>query len=149
MKNKERSLRILLAGLTIGGAMVACRCTAAPESEKPTSEVTTFNPCDGWNSNNDKTNSLYPGAMAVGDVRVNGKNYYDNGVGEGTIVINNSNQKLDVYGEWGSACVSRKDLDELIEEMFDQGCGDKNGCKTLRIVTFDENQVDEMLIEQK
>ncbi len=101
--------------------------------------------CRPWNTDAKAINWLVPGASARGDVEVDGVKYYDNGVGEGTTIINNSELPLKIYSEWGSGCEVNTDVKDLVNKDLIVGCGDLNkdgigdGCMTARIVVFDKD----------
>ncbi len=120
--------------------------TEAPVVEPPTEAPVAVDPiCKDWNPDAKATNWLVPGASARGDVEVNGVKYYDNGVGEGTTIINLSSKKLEVYSEWGSGCEVSTDVKYLVEKDLTVGCGDVGGCKVARVVIFRDGEPEQNL----
>ena len=132
MKSKEIFARAaIILPLALGGSQVG---NSANTTE-----------CRPWNTDAKAINWLVPGASARGDIEVNGVKYYDNGIGEGTTVINNSEVPLKVYAEWGSGCEVNTNPVDLVNKDLEVGCGDLNkdgigdGCATARVVTFDKD----------
>lgn len=134
MKGKEKLARVaIILPLALGG------CRAVKSTNSPSTE------CRPWNTDAKAINWLVPGASARGDVEVDGVKYYDNGVGEGTTIINNSEVPLKIYAQWGSGCEVNTNVTELVNKDLEVGCGDLDndgvgdGCLTARIVIFDKN----------
>ena len=134
MKGKEKLARAaIILPLALGG------CRAVKATNSPSTE------CRPWNTDAKAINWLVPGASARGDVEVDGVKYYDNGVGEGTTIINNSEVPLKIYAQWGSGCEVNTNVAELVNKDLEVGCGDLDndgvgdGCLTARIVIFDKN----------
>ena len=132
MKSKEILARAaIILPLALGGSQVG---NSANTTE-----------CRPWNTDAKAINWLVPGASARGDIEVNGVKYYDNGIGEGTTVINNSEVPLKVYAEWGSGCEVNTNVAYLVKKDLEVGCGDLDkdglgdGCLTARIVIFDKD----------
>lgn len=128
--------------------------TQAPAAANPTEANTASEPiiselktnCGTWDTNPKTTNWLVPGASARGDVKAAGVIYYDNGVGEGTTIINNSTQPIEIYGEWGSGCETSVDVQFLVNKDLSVGCGDTtgdgvgDGCSVARVVVFEDGK---------
>ncbi len=117
----------------------------APDLSVPVAPVAVTTPdpvCTYWDSNPNVTQMLKPGDVARGDVKANGVSYYDNGEGEGTVVINLSSNPVEIFAEWGSGCETITDLKYLVAKELVAGCGDPdndgivNGCTSVRIVTI-------------
>lgn len=105
----------------------------------PVPQIST--PCGTWDTTPGVTNWLVPGASARGDVVVNGVEYYDNGTGEGTTIINLSDEPIKVYAEWGSGCEATVDVKFLVNKDLEVGCG--SSCTTARVVVVTDEGVTE------
>jgi hypothetical protein len=110
--------------------------SSAPEYAPDSTGVTS---CNGWDTSPGATNTLLPGQTVRGDVVINGKAYYDNGVGEGTSGINMTSDGLEVYSQWGSGCEDTTDIYYLVEKDLTNGCGSE--CDVARIVIFTDNGI--------
>ncbi len=115
---------------------VTVETTPAPVVSAPSapSSPALATSCGTWNTAAKTTNWLVPGSTARGDVKANGVIYYDNGVGEGTSVINLSSKPVEIYAEWGSGCETSTDIKYLVNKDLMDGCGSQ--CKVARIVTI-------------
>lgn len=83
----------------------------------------------------DDSGMLPTGMTAIGDVKVEGKIFYDSGSGEATIVVNTSSREVKIYGEWGASLVASIDKAALAAEVWNSGCDQNNGgCTRIRFV---------------
>lgn len=89
------------------------------------------------------TKQLKPLHVAIGDVEVNGKIYYDvNGTDQSTFVVNMSKHPVTVYSQWGAGEIvlssntneAQEQLDTRIREEFDSEYKFSN----IRLVTITE-----------
>lgn len=133
-----------ISTLAFGGGGIIFGERASATTTETTPLVSDFNhdttettPCGTWNTSPNTTNWLVPGASARGDVVVEGTAYYDDGIGEGTTIINLSSTPIEVFSEWGSGCEVKTSVSFLVNKDLSDGCG--STCNTARIVTCDEN----------
>lgn len=152
MKGKELLARVaIILPLALGGSQIAKSVDASTSHSTECPPITACNP---WNTEAKVINWLVPGASARGDVEVNGVKYYDNGVGEGTTIINNSEIPLKIYSEWGSGCEVNTNTANLVNKDLKVGCGDSNkdgladGCLTARIVTFGKDGKSQVIYDK-
>ncbi len=91
------------------------------------------------------TVDIEPGQMVLGDVIFTNPetqklvDAYDNGgTGEGTVFWNNGSQTVSVHAPWGAGRKIITSQEAAMAEVMNelrQGCGDPNGCETVRFVT--------------
>jgi hypothetical protein len=90
------------------------------------------------------TVDIGPGIAVLGDIIFSNSetqklvDAYDNGgSGEGTVFWNNSSETISLHAPWGAGRKIITSEEAAMSEVYNElraGCGDKDGCKTVRFV---------------